>query len=415
MSTETEKPRLASRQILHLLTPVLLLLALAYIGKGFYELLIHNDPGDLRMKWIDERYILHGRDPMDVWFRLVDQQNGITQPRTTRNTDIDPSVGPPMQSGYAPWSYFTGLAIYWPTWKGTRIWFALLNMAAFGVTAWWIREKFAYAGAVQARFLVAAALAISFSCTALGIGQYAVVTVGLLALVLWADERNSWLLAGFFLGLAMFKPTIGIPFLLPFFAKQRWRTLAVAVIYMIVGSCFTWAMTKANPLTMLMQMQEGGQPYTAEQVGVAGILAHLGASNNVKLALTACYGGAVLITMVMTRHRSMLFQFGLAGLSARFWTYHGEYDNLILIFLLLACAEAAIQDGGPLVTAAFWLLALSLWAPDRVYDHRPAQLALVAIHIIVLLVLCATQSRGRGTPDDSPLIGMGGRAVGHAV
>src|SRR5208337_2240234 len=91
--------------MLWLTAAVLLAAAGYYLGRGFYALTFSPDnfPIDLRLRWAEQRYIVrHGQDPFDLYFH--NQPEGpVVPPRPiTRNTTIDPDLGPVLQLAYPP-------------------------------------------------------------------------------------------------------------------------------------------------------------------------------------------------------------------------------------------------------------------------------------------------------------------------
>jgi hypothetical protein len=66
--------------------------------------------------------------------------------------------------------------------------------------------------------------------------------------------------------------------------------------------------------------------------------------------------------------------FAIAAVAARFWSYHRTYDNLIVVFLLLALGSLAWSRNKAVLWAAFLLAGLSLWAPAQFTDHESFQL-----------------------------------------
>ncbi|NNJ85444.1 MAG: hypothetical protein HKP13_11025, partial [Gammaproteobacteria bacterium] len=76
----------SNRHRLTWLTPLLLVLAFAYFGKGFYFLTVGPiGAGDLHKRWVEQQYIYQGIDPYHL---------------SRHPEDLDPDIGPIRSGGY---------------------------------------------------------------------------------------------------------------------------------------------------------------------------------------------------------------------------------------------------------------------------------------------------------------------------
>jgi hypothetical protein len=257
----------------------------------------------------------------------------------------------------------------WPSdWQAARAWYAGVNVLAIAVMG-----IFAYragkAGGIEIGCLFAAAtLAMGSICGTLGVGQFGpIVAAGLIA-ALWLDERGHPILAGIAVGVSLFKPTLSVPFLIPFLVKRRWMVLAAAAIYIAVGSCFVWWRSGVNPLVMLHNMQEApirDWAFTGSH-DLLSLLAMMGWDKRIAMRVLAVTVAVLAFGLsVYWRNASMLYLFAIAAMAGRLWTYHRYYDDTILVFLLAAVGAAAIRGKSRVGAVTFAVLGASLWLPQR--------------------------------------------------
>jgi hypothetical protein len=66
------------------------------------------------------------------------------------------------------------------------------------------------------------------------------------------------------------------------------------------------------------------------------------------------------------RNATMLYLFAIASIASRLGTYHRTtYDDLILVFLLMAMGDAVMYSKNRVGLATLAILGLSLWLPAR--------------------------------------------------
>jgi hypothetical protein len=348
-----------------LVSLVLIPVALFYIGQGVANLAFRGNPFDLRQRWVDQQYIFHRQNPYDVMFFAKAMQHGDAPPRTSRNTAADTAIGAPWSGGYPPWSFFSGAVLVGLPWNAERVYFAILNLAALGFLGGWgfsIGRKF---GTEVGIFLAAATAAMGANRVTLSFGQYGILVNALLVGALVLEERRRPILSGLMLGIAMLKPNIAAPFMLCFLIQRRFKALTSAIAYLIAASLVIWAVTHTNPLEMIRQMLTTSQEYITNSTSILKAVIKIGVPMTKAIVIVAAGGmfvGGVL--MLRLRDGSLLTQFAIACVIARFWTYHHPYDDLVLIFLLVRLAQGMLKRPTVPDTIAFWLVGLSLlWLP----------------------------------------------------
>ena len=176
-------------------------------------------------------------------------------------------------------------------------------------------------------------------------------------------------MAGLFLGLALIKPTLSGPFVLVFLVRRRWVALAVALIYLVVGSAVVWGLTGTDPIRMLGQMERSGYDwgittYTGRSDAVA-VLAALGLPPRqaLRVSVSICVALA-LAAMWLCRRASPMVLFAIAAVVGRLWVFHYHYDDVILLFVLFGLMEALRDKRSTALMIAFGLLGVTLWFPQ---------------------------------------------------
>jgi len=388
-SPETLRSISLPKPIIICVATIFTCMALVYMGRGFYYIVGDPRPAipsDLHRRWQEQQYILKFQNPYDVRIRWLAEQSSLPVPESSHSAVADPELGIPS-SGYAPWCYFTGAAFLWPSnWSWVRYVYGIISIASLVIIAIWAYRLGVPYGREVGWLFSSATLAMGSVSDALGSGQYGIIVLACLMLALWFDERGHQILCGLMLGISLLKPTMSLPFLVCFFMKGRWLSLAIAIIYTGVGCLVTWWLTGTDPLTMLNQMQA----FSLQQWDFVGsqdlftVLSPLGIDRGI-LMKTIAVGILIpaCVLMFLWRRSSMLNQFMLAALAGRLFTYHRNYDNVILAFLLLSLAIVVFQRWDKHAFA--WLVAVgvTLWLPPRFIDFS---MAIVVLPIILVWI-----------------------------
>lgn len=393
------------RSALIVLCIALTVATFTYWGRGLSFLtLAAADPTDLHQRWVDQRYILAGRNPYDVFFVTPKAAFARRPMWNYRDAQPLPHVPAPTTGGYPPWAFFLGIFLYFPPWPAVRIYFAAVNVAAGAfMFAFGFRLGLGH-GRLPAIALALCCTGLGAASTTLGLGQYGIVIVAMLMASLWLLQGNHRLWAGVALGLAATKPTISALFGLPFLAQRQWTAIGGLAIYLLIADTAIWLLTKTNPIEMTLQMLRAGagQPYMQVGYGPMNLLMSAGLPQSVALPLTAATFGltAAIVTWLWAKSPS-LNQYAIAAVAGRLWTYHQLYDNLMLVFLLLALGDLALRTGSKLHWFGFVAVGISLWAPGRWCDFVAFQNFQMLIWIAGLAVLLAatypTKRRTWGT------------------
>ncbi len=360
-------------------TLILSLVAAAYAARGFHALTLAGNPNtfsgggcDMQMRWSVMHYILRGKNPREIYDRCRAAERAHSNPSHCEG--VEPDLGPPAYQDYPPWAYFTAIALMWPSgWQAARAWYAGVNVLAIAVMGTFAYRVGRCGGKETACLFAAATLAMGSICGTLVVGQFGPIVAAALIAALWLDEGGHPVLAGIAVGVGLFKPTLSVPFLIPFLVKRRWTVLAAAGIYIALGSCFVWWRSGVNPLVMLHNMQEApirDWKFTGSH-DLLSLMGLMGWDKRIAINMTAVTVMALAFgLLVYWRNASMLYLFAIAAMAARLWTYHRYYDDTILVFLLAAVGEAAIRGRSRVGTVTFAVLGASLWLPQRIVSDE---------------------------------------------
>jgi hypothetical protein len=335
-----------------LLVGFLALLSIAYLGKGFY-FGIFRDGSDTFRRWAEERFVV--RAHVDSRIAVAFARRGVV---------------------YPPWSYFSGLFLFWPPWPQVRAWYALVNLACLTwiivFVAWYAREQ----SKLDRLLLVLAVTAIAAICTNLGVGNYGVIVIALLVGAYQADEADRPVLSGLLMGVALLKPQLSGTFLLVALVRGRYRALGAAAIYLIVATGTIWMISGAGPVRMLEQSARMAGSYALTTAGLLTVVLDMGIPYRVAAPLTASLCIAIFTPLLWHyRDRSLMLLFAIAAVTGRLWTYNLNTSNLLLVFLLLALWRLAIETRDLRAGALFLAVGASLWVPASLSEYHLIQFA----------------------------------------
>lgn len=354
----------------------LTILSVAYLGKGLYVGVFVSGGKflgavDLDARWVETRYVLRGVNPY-----LVTKANA------------DPGLGVLPGLGYPPWTYISALPLLWPSWPAVRTWYAACEVASLLFIAFYLlrsnRDKIPFQDCI---LLALSVTAISPFCTSMGNGNFGVIVIALLFGAWAANDAGYVITAGLLFGLAMLKPNMAAPFLLVPLVQGKFRTLLVAAAYLVFASLIVWAMTRTDPLQMLVQMFHAVKKFTVVDQGPLSAELRLGVPYEYAVPATAIFfAGSLSVPIWLRRKGETLLLFAFAGVIARLWTYNSNYSNMLIVFLLLGLGSFGLGQKR-FAIPAFLLVGASLWAPASMMDAGISQLSEVAIWIAGVVCL----------------------------
>jgi hypothetical protein len=362
-----------------LLASVLLtLVAIAYLGKG------------LTCAWSDGSGDLHLREL--EWSDFSKQ--------IYPNKRFTPEGKPPATSHsvYPPYALvmfggFLGSGDF----RIARI--TLETMSAAGIAAmmvlgWSVLRPFGW----QAGFLgIAMGPAISGNCSALALGQFSIISSGLIAAQIILIRKNLPSLAGVCWAFAMIKPQIAAPFALLFLIRDQLRGLMAGSIILAVLSVAALAWTGWS-LHDYLTYSLGAESFSFVQQVEYSPTSHLPISPKMVLILGAIIlfiaGRVLLFTFKGFPREALLCVAGFSSMLGFVGLYHLHYDNQMLFPLILAVTALALRDGRIPTMIASCLLGLTIYLPAKlVFDNHYVALLAYAAPVIATGVLLISMMR----------------------
>ena len=344
--------------ILRVSIVLLALYACAKLGDEFYRLTLRPDrPGAIDLK-------LRYRE-VHEWFAG------------------NPVYGRIPQAVYPPATY----AILWPFlgWMslGAARWFWAATSA--GALAWLavllVRESGAQ-DRPERWFVALMPLSLIGTGVCLGNGQLTIhlLLALLTGLVLMCRPGGSWgrdAAAAGLMAIALAKPSIAAPFFwIALFAPGRLRPAALTLVFYGLLTVGAAHFQKPGLFELMgqwlkfapMEVAEQGYADLHKWMTLLGLKAY---ALHVSLAVLAAAG----IWVYQHRRADLWLQLAVVAMVARLWTYHRQYDNMLLLPPMLVFFRVAREDAEvERRTAAGLLLALLLVAlmlPARMLEWWP--------------------------------------------
>lgn len=366
------KSVLEREKILFLISILLIFVSFVYFALGFYDLLITEERAfDLFSRWQEQQYIYRGLYPYDAM---------------KGSPNIIPEIGVIDSGGYPPWAFFTGFFFLPPiSWELTRFYHLFLNIVSILVLAVFAYQIGLAYGKSEALFTLTACLAVSSHKSTLEMGQYGIILNALLIIVFWLIQKNKNIWAGLIFGIAMVKPNISAPYFLILIIHKRFQAIISFSLYIIIGSINIWIITKLTPIYMINKIFKQSKHFADK--GYSGIHAFTALGLDPKQA-TILLGiiGILVITIIiyLCRNYSLLNLFAICSVIGRVCTYHRIYDNLMLMFLLLAIIKITFDNINKLNIFFLSLVSLSLWLPAIIIDSANLEFVQIMIWIAAL-------------------------------
>lgn len=370
---------LKSKLIILLLTLIVGLLGLSYLVRGFYVLTLHDLGGkDLYSRWQEQLYIYRGVFPYSA---------------IQGSPLVEPDLGPIRSSGYLPWSFFAGFVLLPPiSFEMLRWYHALLNFISLIVTAVFAYQIGKPYGRTEAWLTVSICLSFSSYSIALGNGQYGIIINALLIVMLWLLQRKQNILAGLFLGVALLKPTISGLYFFILVARRRVSTIVASCLYLMTSSLIIGIAVKASPVYMISNVLDVSKYYAHTGYSSINALLRLGISPMIAILCSIAIFSIITLSLFNKfKEHSLLFLFAIASLAGRLATYHLPYDNIMLIFLVLALVQLAFNIPSKSNIGILTLLVLSLVTPGRFVNLAFAQIVQISVWLTAAFYLLMNQ------------------------
>jgi hypothetical protein len=352
---------------------VLLAVGVVYVTSGFVLAVTGEIPQDLHRRWIENAYFVRRVSSFDVW---------------QGSTPMLPEVGRAHAGGYPPWSMAVGLLAVPPFAEHVVRWyFACLNAVALAFVAHRAYGMGRAFGTPAARLLAASVLAVASNVITLRHGQYGILTNALLTLMLGALAAKRPAMGGAWLALASLKPQTAGPFAFAFLRRGDPIGWLVAFAHVVATTAFFSLWLDRSPVRLVSQVFGQAAEWEGGDGGILRLLleAHVprGPAVLALMAVSMILAGALAFRY---RYHSLLVRAAMLSVAGRLWTYHRRYDDLMLVFLLLALGESALRRRTGVAWAAFLAVGLTLWLPFRENDNG-LLLILVKVSIWILALI----------------------------
>ncbi len=300
---------------------------------------------------------------------------------------------------YPPASYlmlypFTG----WLDFPSARVlWTIFTVVALVGLIYLTVRESKAE---TQSEKALVALLPLFYATRAtIGNAQLGIALIPLLVggLLIFRQKQRGWgkdLLATGMVTWGMIKPNLSIPFawiLLFAYPNQRFRPfILVSLLYgmlTLVASSFQ----PTHPLSLLLTWFErarSGAEWGASEGGYANQQTMINQINQ----LTTASGNSIKLSFSLTTPITLLFLIGLGvwiyyhrrvnlwlllgvtGIIARVWTYHRQYDDIIMLLPTIAIYQIIKNHQRQGIKGGNWLLVLLFilaFVPSNILEASP--------------------------------------------
>jgi hypothetical protein len=346
---------------------------------GVAKLLAPNYPGDLFLRWHEERSMLRGIDPYDLSALNPDYRPSVSESARIEQHHLR-STDSSEPSGYPPWSFTESLLFIYPIpLRADQVLFAIWSMSALVFTLCWIYRFILPFGRGAAWFVTAGALAVNGNSGTLRLGQYGLLLNAFLLLAISAQFRRKPVSSGLAMAIAAMKPNYSFLQFFIWLLYRRWMVLLTVAVVCMLASLLPWCLTGVNPVEMLMQMlhQAAGtaQNDTSLLRVAAGVMPFSVAS--MSLGLLGVLGTVMLGWPL--RKASPVVGLSIASVIGRVSLYHRQYDNTMLVIPLAVLAWIAVQKNQRLIWISFAIFGLSVWAPLRYSDYTPLTVSLLSI------------------------------------
>ncbi|MFM8802726.1 MAG: glycosyltransferase family 87 protein [Planctomycetia bacterium] len=287
-------------------------------------------------------------------------------------------------------------------WFQGRVLVELLSLASLTVMGLYGLSGLRSAGPAMAAVGALAAAAITGNSSALAVGQFSIVSAGLITLQMIFLDRRRPVAAGVCWAFAMIKPQIALAFAVLFLLNRQWRGLVVGIAILAGLSLFACLWTGVPPTQLIhhwlfrmpMSFHDSasmsGPGHVAEQIGVSPRVAQF-----LALALLGVVAALALWLAPFSLHGiDQLRVAGACAVLGQLFFYHRHYDNIMLFPTLAGILAVAAATPSWTTVSAAVLMGATVWLPQRALELFPGhQLLQAVIWSGVAAVLLASARR----------------------
>lgn len=259
-----------------------------------------------------------------------------------------------------------------------RILIQLLSIAALVVMGGFAWQTLVRHGPSVAMLGAVAGAAMAGNGTALMVGQFSIICMGLIVLQIVCLQRQKPVAAGICWALAMIKPQIALPFGLLFLLPGQ-------VIGALVGAAILAALTLLAcfwtevPLRQVVGFWSWGMSLQFTQhagaVNPGGLAAALGVDARVTQRIATIVGALLAVPLAWFVRRmgpqTLVPVAGLCSVMGMVFVYHRYYDNVLLFPAIVALISLTAASRRPALVILTAVMIVRLLLPQRVVDHVP--------------------------------------------
>jgi len=316
-----------------ILTIALGLVALASLVRVIFNTLHETGAVDFHPYWYAGHAVRSGIDPYTFYldsFRLPRLPHG---PDPVPRLSVTPANSPSLLLLLTPFSYLP--------WPGAKLLWMFVNIALVCILPWAILAVARVRPPTRVKLLfIAGSYSLLASRVLVGNGQTSAVVFLLLLASFWLATKGRVLATSVALGVATAKISLALPVYLWLILSRRYRAALVAVSIQLAFFVVLSAILRSNPLRMV-------HSYSAivlEHIGNDGI--HLGGlvrwGDPGVAPHVLAFGLLVLVAIATGRVlraglRGEFIAFGALSVWGLLAGYHGVYDGIAALPLILSC------------------------------------------------------------------------------
>jgi len=326
---------------------------------------------------------------------------GRKRPAWLRNTPYPPYALPMFAIFFEPGGVLQG-----------RVLIEVLSAASLVLMGVYGYRQLRFAGPAMASIGAVAGAAITGNSTAIELGHFSIICVGLLVGQMMLLENGRRMPAGICWALAMIKPQIALAFVPLFMVKRQWRGLLVGCSLLGLSWLFSCWWTNVPPTVAISQWFSGLSWVLATRgqgIGPGALAAWLGIDplyvHSAMIVSCGCLL-AVVCWLLLRRtadDRGLTIRLApLAGVCAvlgEVFVYHHHYDNVMLFPALIAILALAAERPAGWSAGLATAMAATVWIPQRLIAQVPfngvgrAVIWLMVAAVLMLFVVDALVER----------------------
>ncbi len=358
---------------------------LAFLVPPFQQLLNGEGGVDLQARRAELEWTMHGVNPEAARRLLLFEslkksgEKPWLDPSTLptkeeisvgRFTDGDFSSINPHLAAYPSWCYPLLAPMIWPPWPATTGYFTAVLVLSLAAFLWLCVRVVDRSWRWVALFVCL--IPMSAYSASVFTGQVTIPAMLVIAGYGLMLHKQRWEWAGVLLAISAFKPTMSVLFAVALLAQvvcgrarltQAVKAVAICASILLSSTLLVWWLVGTNPVAAQVGVVGGNSDAAAAGYGVLPLVVAAGLSNGTATLALAALGLGVAATVPwLMRHYTLLCQFAVLGVLSRLWTYHRHYDDLLLVFLLLALL-VEVRRGSLLSLVALVLMAMTLATP----------------------------------------------------